>query len=329
MKELVFEFSGDFLKKHLYLRYLSFIAWAPATRVWVFAGVWKNVIRISTLSYSRPKAGKKACLKAYGKDKVRVVLSLYIYAYHYYWNRLENHQNSKARPLAEFWFAHPFQYLCFACPNSCLVSYKSFWGLKSLPVIRSRLIRLWIPCLNDENDSIKGCCQADYVEGHLDSENIINISALFGLLFEIVYCILILDKMNFDLFLKKFQVYAVNSKMQFLNRVTVTQCYQRLSYNKIPTMVTMFPKVKPSAANSRRRIAITLVKDPRNIRVHPYRLDTFRSKTLWIIGYNVRGSLTLSLTKVFLCIMCHWVNKNIAKIAVRSNPRTQLKYPRP
>ena len=85
-----------------------------------------------------------------------------------------------------------------------------FKGLKSLLVIKSRLIRLWIPFLNDENDSIKGCCQADYVEGHLDSENIINISALFGLFFEIVYCILILDKMNFGLFLKKFQVHAVS-----------------------------------------------------------------------------------------------------------------------
>ena len=140
-------------------------------------------------------------------------------------------------------------------------------------MIKSRLILLWIPFLNDENDSIKGCCQADYVEGHLNNENIINISALFGLFFEIVYCILILDKMNFDLFLKKFQVYTVNSKMQFFHRVTVTQCYQTPSYNKIPTMVTMFPKVKPSAANSRRRIAITLVQDPRNIRVYPYTMD--------------------------------------------------------
>ena len=68
--------------------------------------------------------------------------------------------------------------------------------------------------------------------------------------------------------------------MQFLNLVTVTQSYQRPSYNKIPIMVTMFPKVKPSAANSSRRIAITLVQDPRNIRVYPYLLDTFRSKTL-------------------------------------------------
>ena len=86
--------------------------------------------------------------------------------------------------------------------------------------------------------------------------------------------------MNFDLFLKKFQVYTVNSKMQFLHRVTVTQSNQTPSYNKIPTMVTMFPKVKPSAANSRRRIAITLVQDPRNIRVYPYTMV----HSLWTIS---------------------------------------------
>ena len=109
-------------------------------------------------------------------------------------------------------FGSPIHFNIFALLVQIAASFliNLFKGLKSLPVIKSRLIRLWIPFLNDENDSIKGCCQADYVEGHLDNENIINISALFGLFFEIVYCILILDKMNFGLFLKKFQVHAVS-----------------------------------------------------------------------------------------------------------------------
>ena len=44
--------------------------------------------------------------------------------------------------LLEFYWDRPFQYLCYACPSSFLVSYKSFKGFTVFSV--SKMIQNWI-----------------------------------------------------------------------------------------------------------------------------------------------------------------------------------------